>query len=122
MLKEEKKMAKVSFEGIGEVVATFQAASGVKMGQVVKMTANGQVGPCSAGDHFCGVAAAAEDGLAAVQLKGCAELKTDGSVTSAGWVKLVAAANGAVKADTTNGKEFLAVEADATGKTVTVLL
>ena len=45
-------MSKISFEDIGSVVATFLADSGVKGGQVVKLTGNGQVGPCSAGDAF----------------------------------------------------------------------
>lgn len=49
-------MNKVSFEEIGAVAATFFAQKEVKAGQVVKMTGNGQVGPCSAGDKFCGVA------------------------------------------------------------------
>ena len=38
-------MSKISFEDIGSVVATFLADSGVKGGQVVKLTGNGQVGP-----------------------------------------------------------------------------
>ena len=42
-------MNKVSFEEIGAVAATFFAQKEVKAGQVVKMTGNGQVGPCSAG-------------------------------------------------------------------------
>ena len=49
-------MNKVSFEEIGAVAATFFAQKEVKAGQVVKMTGNGQVGPCSTGDKFCGVA------------------------------------------------------------------
>lgn len=39
-------MNKVSFEEIGAVAATFFAQKEVKAGQVVKMTGNGQVGPC----------------------------------------------------------------------------
>ena len=64
-------MSKISFEDIGSVVATFLADSGVKGGQVVKLTGNGQVGPCSAGDAFCGVALVAEvrdDGSAVICL------------------------------------------------------
>ena len=43
-------MSKLSFEGIGAVVATFSAGEGVKGGQPVKLTGNGAVGPCSAGE------------------------------------------------------------------------
>ena len=64
-------MNKVSFEEIGAVAATFFAQKEVKAGQVVKMTGNGQVGPCSAGDKFCGVALdPMRTGAPAVQVKG----------------------------------------------------
>ena len=63
-------MSKISFEGIGAVVATFAAADGVKGGQVVKVSANGTVGPCSAGDKFCGVALEPRAGAAGVQVAG----------------------------------------------------
>ncbi len=49
-------MNKVSFEEIGAVAVPFSPRRRSKAGQVVKMTGNGQVGPCSAGDKFCGVA------------------------------------------------------------------
>ena len=58
------------------MVATFLADSGVKGGQVVKLTGNGQVGPCSAGDAFCGVALEPRAGLPAVQVKGFVTVKT----------------------------------------------
>ena len=57
--------SKISFEGIGEVVATFACGEGVAPGQVVKVTEDGTVGACAATDKFCGVALSAEDGYAA---------------------------------------------------------
>ena len=42
---------RVSFGGIGAVVATFAVQEGVKGGQVVKLTGNGQAGPCESGDQ-----------------------------------------------------------------------
>ena len=80
-------MSKISFEDIGSVVATFLADSGVKGGQVVKLTGNGQVGPCSAGDAFCGVALEPRAGMAAVQVKGFVPVKT---AESGGVAALVA--------------------------------
>lgn len=77
-------MSKISFEDIGSVVATFLADSGVKGGQVVKLTGNGQVGPCSAGDAFCGVALEPRAGMAAVQVKGFVPVKTADTLT-VGW-------------------------------------
>ena len=69
--------SKISFEGIGEVVATFACGAGVAAGQVVKVTADGTVGTCSAGEKFCGVALSAEDGYAAVQLGGADQVAAD---------------------------------------------
>lgn len=77
-------MNKVSFEEIGAVAATFFAQKEVKAGQVVKMTGNGQVGPCSAGDKFCGVALSNENGCAGVQVKGFCPVAVTGSI-DLGW-------------------------------------
>ena len=60
--------------GIGETAATFLAADGVTAGAPGKMTANGTVGACAAGDDFCGAALNARCGYAAVQQRGNAEL------------------------------------------------
>ena len=44
---------KVSYEGIGQWAATF-ACDQAHEGEVVKITGSGTVGPCAAGDSFCG--------------------------------------------------------------------
>ena len=54
----------VSYEGIGQWAATF-ACGGVREGQVVKVSGNGTVSACEAGDRFCGTAlAVSRDGTA----------------------------------------------------------
>ena len=63
-------MSKISFEGIGQQVATFEAAAGVTAGHVVKMSDNGKVSKCSEGDDFCGVVLNVRGGCAGVQLRG----------------------------------------------------
>ena len=88
-------MNKVSFEEIGAVAATFFAQKEVKAGQVVKMTGNGQVGPCSAGDKFCGVALSNENGCAGVQVKGFCPVAVTGSI-DLGWNVLAADGAGGV--------------------------
>ena len=103
-------MSKISFEDIGSVVATFLADSGVKGGQVVKLTGNGQVGPCSAGDAFCGVALEPRAGLAAVQVKGFVTVSCTGSLTL-GWTALAADGKGGVKAAASGGVTALVVSA-----------
>ena len=43
----------ISYEGIGEWCATFVCGA-VSEGDIVKVSANGTVGKCTAGDGFCG--------------------------------------------------------------------
>ena len=90
-------MSKISFEGIGAVVATFAAGDGVKGGQVVKLSGSGQVGPCSAGDKFCGVALEPRAGAAGVQVAGFVRVSRTGSL-SVGPALLTADGQGGVKA------------------------
>ena len=66
---------RVSFEGIGEVMATFYAGEGVKGGQVVKLGGDGEVIPCGAGERFCGLAVSGSAGYAGVQVAGFAQVK-----------------------------------------------
>ena len=102
----------ISFEGIGEVVATFACGEDVAAGQVVKVTEDGTVGTCSANDKFCGVALSAEDGYAAVQLAGLVKVPVADSSVTLGWVKLAADGSGGVKKDDTNGREHLVVRVE----------
>lgn len=92
---EVTNMSNLSFDGIGAVVATFAADEGVKGGQVVKMTGNGQVGPCSDNDKFCGVALEPRAGIAGVQVKGF--MTVTGSGLSVGVATLAADSAGGVK-------------------------
>ena len=78
-------MSRISFEGIGEVAATFACGEGVKAGQVVKLTGNGTVGPCGDGERFCGVALSAGEGFAAVQLGGLIRVAASGGALTEGW-------------------------------------
>nr|DAG06720.1 MAG TPA: capsid fiber protein [Caudoviricetes sp.] len=107
-------MSKLSFDGIGAVVATFEADEGVKGGQVVKLTGNNKVGPCSAGDAFCGVALEPRAGFVAVQVRGFVTVSGTQSL-SAGQTALVADGKGSVKIGSGGEKILVAsVEADGT--------
>ena len=59
----------ISFEAIGERLATFAAGSGLTAGKVCKISANGTVGPCSE-EGFCGVVSEVRGGAAGVILDG----------------------------------------------------
>ena len=89
-------MSKISFEDIGAVVATCQAEQGVQGGQVVKLTGNGIVAPCSAGEAFCGVAMEPRTGLTGVQFKGFMTVSCTGAL-NVGWATLAADGAGGVK-------------------------
>ena len=113
-------MGKVSFEDIGAVVATFAADEGVKGGLVVKLTGNGTVGPCGAGDAFCGVALEPRQGGAAVQVKGFAGVKASGEL-SVGWAALAADGAGGVKPAAAGGVQALVVSVGGDGSAVVCL-
>ena len=114
---------KVSYEGIGQWAATF-ACDGAAEGELVKLTANGTVGACSAGDPFCGqVLSVGRDGSAcAVALGGMVTAGYSGSSAPAvGWSGLAADGSGGVKASSA-GRSYLVVDVDTSGKTVTFAL
>ena len=114
---------RVSYEGIGQWAATF-ACGGVREGQVVKVSENGTVSACGAGDSFCGVAlAVSRDGAACtVALGGVVTAGYSGNtVPTAGWVSLAADGSGGVKA-AESGRSYLAVDVDSAAKTVTFVL
>ena len=106
----------VSFDGIGQVTATFTAQEGVEVGMPVKITASGAVAPCAAGDPLNAVAVAVKNGCAAVQVAGFVRCKASG--LSVGTVKLSADGNGGVKQDSTGGSPFLVAETDSESATV----
>ena len=114
-------MSKVSFEDIGAVIATFAAQDGVKPGQMVKITANGEVGACSANDAFAGQAQSVRGGFAGVQVKGFLTLPITGSV-ALGRVSLAADGTGGVQTASTGGVPALVVSVDAAAKTAVVCL
>ena len=112
-----------SYEGIGQWCATF-AGSQAEEGQVVKLTAGKTVGPCAAGDGFCGVVkSVSRDGEACtVALGGMVTAGYSGSsAPTVGWSGLAADGSGGVKASSA-GRSYLVVDVDTSGKTVTFAL
>lgn len=106
---------KVSFEDIGQVLATCQAGEGVAQGDVVKMSANGTVVGCAAGERFCGVAVSpTRGGCAAVQVKGFVTVPCTDSKVVPGWVALTADGDKGVKSagEGDEGAELLVVQVE----------
>ena len=113
---------KLSYEGIGQWAATF-AANQVSEGEVVKVSANGTVAACAAGDGFCGMVLSVSRGgdACAVALGGMVTAGYSGSAPALGWSILVGDGNGGVKTATT-GRSYLVVDVDSDAKTVTFAL
>ena len=114
---------KISFEGIGQWAATFACSGGMAEGQVVKVSANGEVSACTDGDSFAGVAAVVgrDSAACAVALGGMVSVAYTGSAPALGWSGLVANGTGGVKADA-DGHKYLVVDVDKTGMMVTFAL
>ena len=112
---------KYSYEGIGQWAATFACADAAE-DQVVKISGNGEVSACADGDKFCGVVISiSRDGQAcAVAMGGMVTVPYTGAAPALGWTGLAADGNGGVKA--AEGHEYMVVDVDDTGMTVTFAL
>lgn len=116
----------ISFDGIGEVVATFlvEADCELEPGDVVCLTGDSEVGLGTSGGLFCGVAVTvAEDGYAAVQLDGLAVVRYSGTAApEVGWAMLAADGAGNVTAVKENGLSYLVLSVDEEAKLAVVKL
>lgn len=113
----------VSFEGVGQVCATF-LGSGLTEGQVVKMTGQGKVGPCGDGDDFCGAALCCREDACTVQVRGFVTVGYSGDAAPGpGFTALCANGTGGVRAaGESGGRAYLVAATDAAAKTATILL
>ena len=114
-------MNKVSFDGIGEVAATFYADETVVPGQVVKVGGDSAVTACGDGDVFCGVALSNERGCAGVQVRGFLTLPWEGIAPAAGPAILAADGKGGVKT-AESGVACTVIHADGAAKTIVGLI
>ncbi len=112
----------ISFEGIGQVAATFAVEEGVKAGMAVALTGDGTVGVGSAGTAPCGVVLTAEGESAAVQVGGFVEVAYTGTAPAIGWGMVAVDGAGGIKTVTTGGMSCLIVRVDTDGKTAVIKL
>lgn len=112
-----------SYEGIGQVVATFMAGEPVAEGQIVQISATESVGTCAAGDAFCGkVKVAARDGKScAVVLRGMVTASYSGNTPNLGWCEMASDGQGGVSYKS-GARAYLVVDLDPDAKTVTFML
>ena len=109
---------KLSYEGIGQWAATF-ACDDLAEGELVKVSANGTVAACAAGDDFCGMVLSVSRGgdACAVALGGMVTagytVPAEGAAPALGWSGLSADGEGGVQADA-DGSTYLVVDVDTT--------
>ena len=117
---------KLSYEGIGQWAATF-ACDDLAEGELVKVSANGTVAACTAGDDFCGMVLSVSRGgdACAVALGGMVTagytVPEEGAAPAVGWSGLSADGEGGVQASA-GGRSCLVVDVDESAKTVTFVL
>lgn len=111
---------KYSFEGIGGWSATF-TTDNAQEGQTVKLSGNGAVSACNAGENFCGVAEAVRNGYCGVQMSGLACVKYSGTAPTPGEVKLAADGQGGVST-ASSGNSYLVVAVDEAAETCVIKL
>ena len=121
----------LSFDGIGQVAATFQTeaqeaedTAKLATGHVVALTAANTVGFGTAGAAPCGVVLALEgDQTAAVQVEGFARVSYSGAAAPAvGWSILGVDGDGGVQTASTGGRSVLVVQVDDAAKTAVIKL
>ena len=117
---------KLSYEGIGQWAATF-ACGEVEEGEIVKVSANGTVAACGAGDGFCGMVLSVSrcGDACTVALGGMVTagytVPAQGAAPALGWSGLAADGSGGVQASA-GGRSCLVVDVDESAKTVTFVL
>ena len=112
----------VSFQGVNDLVVTFQAGEGVSRGDFVKLGANGTVAAASYGDGLVGKVLDVRGGCAAVQVRGYVEAEYAGTLNP-GWADLTGQ-GGKVRAAGSNdtSRKCLVLSTDATAKIACLLL
>ena len=86
----------LSYEGIGQVVATFAMEEGVEPGMAVALVDNGTVGMCGSGVDLCGKVLAVHGGCCAVQMSGFVKLPFTGESPTTGWNSVAGDGSGGV--------------------------
>ncbi len=112
----------VSLSGYEDKVVTLIAASGVKKGDLVKISANKTVEKCANTNTFCGVVLSVNNGYAAVKVGGYVTLPYSGTFTALGYQSLSSDGSNKVKADSEKGRQILVMDIDSTSATTGIIL
>lgn len=111
-----------SFEGIGQVAATFMADGEIETGMAVALTADSTVGMGKAGDAVCGVILSTKNGMAAVQIDGMVKVGYSGTAPTVGQSTVAVDGAGKVKTVTSGGISCLIVSVNTADSTAVIKL
>lgn len=111
----------VSTKGFCENVLTLKAASGLKAGVPVAVSANDTVSAAGADAKFCGVSVNVNGGYAGVQLGVVTMPYTGTDAPAVGYAALASDGADGVKAST-KGNTYLVLSVNTTAKTVSFML
>lgn len=114
----------IDFYAVSQQHLTFLAEEGVVPGAFVKLSANGTVAPCTAGDKPIGICKANEGDCASVQLGGhCKAAYTlpESAQIALGYQTFVCSDAKTLKPNA-SGREILVLSIDTAEKTADILL
>ena len=113
----------VRFNGISDVVVTFNTADAV-IGDLVYVSANKTVEKATTSNTICGLVVSKNGGYVGVQIKGAIELPCSDSTIALGRQEIVPDGSNGVKKPTSGsvGLAVLVVDIDSENSKVTVIL
>ena len=112
----------ISFEGIGQVAATFMADGDIQPGMTAVLTADSTVGLGKAGAVPCGMVLSVKGGMAAVQVSGMARVGYSGTAPTVGWGMVAADGTGKIKTVTSGGMSCHIVSVNTGDSTAVIKL
>ena len=111
----------ISFEGIGQVAATFAANEGIEAGMAVTLTADSTVGTGKAGNAPCGKVLSIKNGMAAVQISGMMQVGYSGTAPAIGMGTIAVDGSGKIKT-TADGMNCMIVSVNTADGTAVIKL
>ena len=112
----------ISFEGIGQVAATFAAADGIQPGMAVALSGDSTVGMGKTGDALCGVVQSVKNGMAAVQMYGMAKIGYSGTAPVVGMNAVAVDGAGKIKTVTDGGMNCMILSVNTGDSTAVIKL
>lgn len=111
-----------SYEGIGQVVATFANPEGIEPGMAVTIVDNDTVGMGYEGDFLCGVVLTAEGDVCAVQVGGFVKVRYSGTSAGVGFEQVGVDGSGGIVFAVGDGCYHPVVDVDAENHTAVIKL